>query len=251
MYRSVSGCANPARLPAITTIVSVIRGGTRSIAALIVAVLATVLIAACGGSDSETTASSTATSTTGGGKQEGSRGTTGGGSQKDGSGGSSQGSAGSSAEVSTPLKVSGGGSEQFRSKGGDNSIQDYGEEGDESELQAAAEAVHGFYVARAEGDWGSACSYLAKSMVGQLEALAGQSPQLKNAGCAPVLNAFTRSLPASVRRETTVVDAASLRDDGDRGFLIYFDSEHKPYAMPLANEDGAWKLTLLSAAPLG
>lgn len=158
---------------------------------------------------------------------------------------------GGSPDVSTPLRVSGGGSKQFRFKGGDNSIQEYGEESDKSELQAAAKVVHGFYVARSEEDWSRACSYLAKSMVSQLEMLAGQSPELKGKGCAPLLKAFTRPLPASVRRELTVVDAGSLRREGERGFLIYYDNEHKPYAMPLEDESGTWKLTLLSATPLG
>lgn len=239
---------------------AVIGGGTRPIAALLAAVLAAGLLAACGDSGSTTTGSSTSTETTapggdkGSGGQSGSQGSQGGGSQAgkgDGSG-ERQGAGGSgSAAVSTPLRVSGGGSEQYRVKGGDNSIQDYGEESDESELEAAAEAVHGFYVARAEEDWAGACSYLAKSMVAQLEQLAGQSPQLEDSGCAAVLRAFTRPLPASVRRETTVVDAGSLRREDERGFLIYYDSEHKPYAMALEDEGGSWKLTLLSGTPLG
>ena len=103
-----------------------------------------------------------------------------------------------------------------------------------------AEAVHGFYVARAEEDWSEGCSYLAESVIGQLEALAGQSPKLK--GCAAVLEAFTRPLPASVRRKTTVVDAGSFRREDERGFLIYYDAEDRAYAIPLEEEDGAWKV---------
>lgn len=233
------------------------RGDTRQVAALIAAVLAlSLLLAACGDSDSDSTTSPTQTSTTaeGNGSSAGGskpRGSNAGGASSDASGTAQKSGDSGDSPVSTPLKVSGGGSEQFRFKGGDNSIQEYGEESDESELQEAAEAVHGFYVARAEEDWGTACSYLAESMVSQLEALASQSPGLKGKGCAPVLKAFTSPLPASVRRETTVVDAGSLRRDDERGFLIYYDVEGKPYAMPLEDEAGAWKLTLLTATPLG
>src|SRR5262249_12484234 len=124
--------------------------------------------------------------------------------------------------VATPLKVSGGGSEQFRTKGGDNSIQEYGDEGDESELQEAAEAVTGLYVARAEERWQKACSYLAKSNARQLEQLVSQSPQLKNSGCSGALKAFTRPLPASVQREITTIDAGSFRREENQGFLIYY-----------------------------
>jgi hypothetical protein len=224
------------------------------IAALAAAMLATVLLGACGGSDSSTSTatSSTESSEAGGGTGQAESGNGQGSNSQQKQNGGGEGSGGSnSGSVATPLKVSGGGSEQFRSKGGDNSIQEYGEESDESELQEAAEAVHDFYVARAEEDWSKACTYLAASMVKQLEQLAGQSAEQKSQDCGAILKAFTRPLPASVRRETTVVDAGSLRREDDRAFLIYYDFEHKPYAIPLEDKDGTWKLTLLSATPLG
>ena len=154
-------------------------------------------------------------------------------------------------EVETPLKVSGGGSAQFRTKGGDNSVQEFGDEGDESELQEAAEVVHSFYVSRAAEDWDKACSYLAKANIEQLEQLGSQSPQFKNAGCAPILKAFTRPVPASVNREITTVDAGSLRHEGEQGFLIYYGAGHVTYAMPLRDEGGTWKVSALSGTTLG
>jgi hypothetical protein len=237
-------------------------GGRKPIVLATFAVAA-ILLASCGGGDSNTPKTTTASPAAGSGaakgegesskgkQTSGSKAARGKGSKGQGAGDGGGGKSSGSEDVSTPLRVSGGGSKQFREKGGDNSIQEYGDESDESELQAAAEAVHGFYVARSEEDWTRACSYLAKSMVDQLEALAEQSPKLKDGGCAPVLKAFTRPLPVAVRRELTVVDAASLRREDERGFLIYYDSEHKSFAMPLKDEDGAWKLTLLSATPLG
>jgi hypothetical protein len=155
-----------------------------------------------------------------------------------------------SKRVATPLKVSGGGSAQVRTKGGDNSIQEYGEESGESELREAAEAVHGFYVARVGEEWAKACSYLTKAVAHQFEELASQSPQLKGEGCAPVLQALTRPLPPSVARETTLVDAISLRQDGERAFLIYRGAEEKPYAIPMQQEGGAWKAGSLTGTPL-
>ncbi len=161
------------------------------------------------------------------------------------------GGSGSSAHAVTPLKVSGGGSAQFRSKGGDNSIQEFGEEGGESELREAAEAVHAFYVARDAGEWAHACSYLSSSEVGQLEQLGAQSPQLKGKGCAAVLAAFTRPLSASLEREITAIDAGSLRQEGEQAFLIYYGPPGKTvYAMPLKQEDGVWKVGALSASAL-
>jgi len=156
----------------------------------------------------------------------------------------------SAAEVETPLKVSGGGSAQFRTKGGDNSIQEFGDESNESELQEAAEVVHGFYVSRAAEEWDKACSYLAKSNIEQLEKLANQSTKSQGADCATVLKAFTQPLPASVEREITTVDAGSLRHEGDQGFLIYFGAGGVKYAMPLRDEGGSWKVAALSGTTL-
>jgi len=218
-----------------------------------------MLLGACGGSDSSSTDSSSSTETEataqGSGSQEGSQGK---GGAKDGGSEAEESLPGkgpkkfTTAEVSTPLKVSGGGSEQFVVKGGDNSIQEFGEEADESELQEAAEAVHAFFVTRAEGDWSAACSYLSKSMTEQLEQLAASSTQLQNKGCASFLEAFTSPLSASTWREVTTVDAGSLRHDGEQAFLIYYGAPDKTvYAMPLAEEDGEWKVAALSGNALG
>lgn len=222
------------------------------------------MLSACGGSD-DSTSDSTATEAhteaqveakKGGGEAEKQQDAESKDSaQKQNDGGDSQssengGGSGSSGNV-TPLKVSGGGSGQFRTKGGDNSVQNYGEEGDESELEEVAEIVHSFYVARAEEKWEEACSYLAKSNVEQLEQLASQSPQFKGKGCAPILEAFTQPLPASVNREITTVDAGSFRHDEEQGFLIYRGAENTVYAMPLRNEDGVWQVAALSGSAIG
>ncbi len=252
------------------------REGTRPFAALVVAVLAAALLAACGGSSSDSSSStssepsgSTTTGTTAqAGSQGGSSQSSQGEAKKNGSreqannqgqsGGQSkqvqaqQGSSGQGRKgVETPLKVSGGGSGQFRTKGGDNSIQEFGGESDESELQEAAEVVHGFYVSRAAEEWDRACSYLAKSNIEQLEKLANQSAKSQGADCATVLKAFTRPLPASVEREITTVDAGSLRHEGEQGFLIYYGAGHVKYAMPLRDEGGHWKVAALSGTTLG
>ena len=236
------------------------REGTRPFAAFVAAVLAAALLAACGSSDSDSSRSTESGSTSAATTSDGS-------TQAEGDDNSSQGqnqspsederaqsqgnSGADSQNVATPLKVSGGGAEQFRTKGGDNSIQEYGAEGDESELQEVAEIVHSFYVARAEEKWDAACSYLSKGNIEQLEQLAAQSPQFKGSGCAPILKAFTRPLPAAVQREITSVDAGSFRHDDEQGFLVYYGADQTVYAMPLRNEDGSWKVSALSGSAIG
>jgi hypothetical protein len=236
----------------------VTREGTRPLAALAAAVLAAGFLAACGGSGSNSSSASTSTEAASqGGKTSTEKAAPQGSNAQKKDGGGSTGSSGKGSSestpgnVSTPLKVSGGGSAQFRTKGGDNSIQGYGAESGETELQQAAEAVHGFYVARAKEEWAKACSYLAKSNIEQLEQLVSQSPRFKGKGCAPVLHAFTRPLPASVQREITTVDAGSLRVGKEHSVLIYRGAGRTVYAMPLTQEGGEWKLTALSGDALG
>jgi len=53
-----------------------------------------------------------------------------------------------------------------------------------------------------------------------------------------------------VARETTAVDAGSLRREGDRGFLIYRDGEGTVYAINMADEDGSWKAGAFAGVPL-
>jgi len=243
----------------------VTQGGTRQVFALIVAALAALLLVACGGSDSNSDSSSSNGSSTGeistqgsgsqnqNGSQTQAGGRQGGGQSQNGSEGSQkQGNRGpksySAAEVSVPLKVSGGGSKQFIVKGGDNSIQEFGDEGDESELEAAARAVHDFYVARATGHWSQACDGMAPSLREQLEQLAAKSTQVK--GCASFLEAFTSPLSASSWREINTIDAGSLRRENEQAFLIYTGAEGTAYAIPLKEEDGTWKVAALSATPL-
>jgi hypothetical protein len=241
--------------------------------AFIAAVLVAALFVACGGSssDSSSTASSdaggsTAPGTTAqdgsqGGSAKSSPGQRGSQSQDDGQAQSNgQGSqrqaqqdgGGDGRNIAlAPLAVSGGGAEQFRSKGADNSIQEFGAEGSESELQQAAEAVYGFLSSRAREEWDVACSYLAKSNIEQLEQLGSQAPQFRNAGCAAILEAFTRRLPAAAERVVTTVDAGSLRREGERGFLMYYGADRAQYAMPLVSEGGSWKVAALSPTTLG
>ncbi len=223
------------------------RGGTRPLAALIAALLAALLLAACGGSSDSSSTSDEAPAARPGGTAAGA--TNGSASESSEAGGGNDGSnKHKKPDVATPLKVSGGGSRQFVIAGSDNSIPEFGGEASESELREAAEAVHGFFVARAEGRWADACSHLSASMLSQLLGLAKKS---ERANCASFLASFTTRLSPAAWREITTVDAASLRQEGKRGFLIYYGAPKKMvYAMPLAKEGGAWKVSAMSGDAL-
>jgi hypothetical protein len=232
----------------------VTREGTRPVAAIAIAIFAALLLVACGSSDSTTSSTTTdsaetAATSAGSGKEKGPKQAQANGKQKDkqGSNGGKTGPAAGSDYSPKPLRVSGGGSAPFLTKGGDNSIQQFGEEGGESELTAAAEVLYAFLVARADEDWARTCSYLTKGEVQQLEKLASQSPQLKDKGCPAVVAALAAEpLPTATKRELTEVDAASLRIEGDEGFLIYNGPNDTGYFIRMEDESGAWKVGGLS-----
>ncbi len=250
------------------------RGVPQLFIVVCVAFLATIVLAACGGGDdSSSTGTTTATESaaqdnqdSGGGYDrsspqsdsesgDGNEKSASSGDSSDGGGdssnsGSSGGSGSSKSNVkAAPLQVSGGGSEQFRSKGGDNSIQDFGDEADEAELEEAAAALHGYLVARAQEDWSAGCSYFTKGMQQQLEALGSQS-QLKDKDCAAILSAMTATATSGVLQELTEVDAVSLRREDERAFLIYRGGGDTVYFVPMAQEDGAWKVGALAPTAL-
>ena len=226
--------------------------GTRLVATLAAVALLAGLLAACGGSDS---GASSSTSIGAGGSEKGAGKGGGASSEKgharggEGEQGSSEGGGGAGRPASvSPLRVSGGGSGQFRVEGGDNSIQDFGEESDEGELEEAARVLHDFYVARAEEDWKAACAQLSKTVIQQLEQLGARSKS-GDKSCPATLAVLTPPLSPAVQRETTAVDAGSLRVEGDRGFLIYRGAEKTVYAINMARE-GGWKVGALAGVPL-
>lgn len=254
---------------------AVTKGVRKLFAVLTLALLLAAGVSACGGDDSDsagtsTTATTTATGDDSSAKAAGTAENAGNGSSAGGggsgeqqssgeSGGSAGGSGGSGQSndsdssspgvKAAPLRVSGGGSASFREPGGDNSIQDFGDESEESELEEAARVVHDFLVARAGEDWETACSYFSASMVKQLEHLASQSEQLKDEGCGAIFNALTTPVPPSARRAMTEVDAVSLRRDGERGFLLFHGPAGVDYFMPMVQEGGSWKVSSVAPSP--
>jgi hypothetical protein len=144
-----------------------------------------------------------------------------------------------------PLKVSGGSSAQFRVKGGDNSIQEYGIEADAVDLEAAAKVLHRYLVARAERKWGLACTYLTPRQVDQLIQLAASSPQLDGKGCGSVLAALLGGVSGSAARDLTVIDAVSLRSQGGQSYLLYRGAGDTGYFAPMIKQGAIWRVASL------
>lgn len=228
----------------------------RALAVLAGATLLALGPAACGGDGDEPESTSTSSAADVKPAQEGGAGE-GGASQEGaarGDGQESEVGESSGGEATTAFKPephddSGGGARQFRSSGGDNSVQRFGAEAEGTEFDQAAAALHAFYDARAAGAWAAACEYLSEGLAGSLEGRS--SPEAEPAtSCATGLEESTNSaaLP-QLRKEAQGVDVGSLRADGDTGFLL-FTTEGVPHAIAVVKEDDEWKVANLAGLPL-
>jgi len=140
------------------------------------------------------------------------------------------------------------GSDQFRDQT-DSAILDFGEEGSESALKEGTEVVQDYLASRAAEDWSAACAQLSRSVLDKIEHLATSATELEDKSCPSFLGAFTR-ISTEERRQSTTVDAGSLRERGRRSFLIYYGAAEAVYAMPLSREGDSWKVASLSPQPL-
>jgi hypothetical protein len=222
----------------------------------LVALLLSAGLVACGGGDGSD--SSTAET---GAQTQGEATPGGGASQQNDARGDEQGEAGEEEKSNVPdvsnftpkqHSDSGGGSQQFKVKGGDNSIQEFGEEAGASERDAAAIVVHDFLDARAEGNWPAACAYISKGVLESLEKFAGQTKQAENASCAGVLEKLTNpAAKEAMKAEAEKADVGSLRIKDEQAFVIYTGVGGTVLAIPMANEGGTWKVAGLAGSPLG
>jgi hypothetical protein len=140
------------------------------------------------------------------------------------------------------------GSDQFRDKT-DSGLLDFGEESSDAEMEEAAKVVRSFFVVRSKEDWPATCAQLSRALLSKIEHLAVSSTNLEEQSCPSFLEAFLR-ISEQERKESTTVDAGSLRQQGAKAFLIYYGAREIVYAMPLSKEAGAWKVDSLSSKRL-
>jgi len=226
------------------------------LAAALVALLLAVGAAACGGDDDSDSTATEAAGQQQSQAQGAGQGSEDGSGDRGASGGNADGgesdSGGSDASDFTPRKHndSGGGAEQFKVKGGDNSVQEFGEEADSEEFNAAAVALHNFLDARAEGNGAAACEYISKAVIESFEKLAAQTRQ-DDMSCGGILENLTNPAAAQLMKEEAAkANVGSLRIEDEQAFVIYTGIEGTVMAMPMANEGGNWKVGSLAGTPL-
>jgi len=144
-------------------------------------------------------------------------------------------------------------------KGGDNSVQEYGTEADESARRQAAIALAAYLNARAEEDWGAACALLAKKPMEQLERLQGAAAKQGKelGGCAQTM-ALLREGQAQAIEQAKIAEVLSFRGEGDisgdPSYLIFTAPPSQTlFSMPMYLQGGAWKVGLArpSELPVG
>jgi hypothetical protein len=155
---------------------------------------------------------------------------------------------------------SGGGSDPYVVQGGDNSVQEFGTEADETERNATATVLHNFLDARAQEAWDAACSYLSGDVRQSLEMFAEKAKEAaekqgesipQDTSCPTILAGLTNktALP-ELRKEAAEVDVRSFRAEGDRGFVIYTVGGGVVMAISVVKEDGDWKVGSLAGTPI-
>lgn len=227
------------------------------IVALAALLLAVALVACGGGDDSDSRATEAADqqqSQAEDGSRDSAKNSSGDSSSSAGNSdsGESQSSGGDASDF-TPKQHSdsGGGAEQFKVKGGDNSVQEFGKEADAEEFDAAAVALHNFLDARAEGNWAAACEYMSKTTIESFEKLAAQAKQVDETSCGGILGKLTNPAAAQeLKEEAAKASVGSLRLEGEQAFVIYTGIAGTVLAMPMANEDGDWKVAGIAGTPL-
>jgi hypothetical protein len=136
----------------------------------------------------------------------------------------------------------------FKTKGGDNSIQESGSEASSSELDQAAAALHGFLNARAAGDWAAACSFTAATLTDSLGELAGGGGG--SLRCPRLLAVLSAGVPSAALREAAIADVGGLRVEGDSAFLLFHGAYGESFFIPMVREGGDWKVAAIAASPL-
>jgi hypothetical protein len=207
-------------------------------ALLLFIALPALLLSACGGGGS---------STQGGSTQGGSSGQTETGPSNAAQGTRSQ-SAGSSGGKSGGGGKGSNGGGQSHYRGGEKSIEEFGNEAEGSSRAAVLGVFTGYLNALAAKDDATACNYLAASVQRSLEQFV--TPALRRKGCAAILPKLLSPTAAAIARQQAAGRIAKVRVEGERAFVVFHAPGAKLYMLTMTREGGEWKVALVAASVL-
>ena len=137
-------------------------------------------------------------------------------------------------------------------KGGDNSIQSFGNEADSQQTAEVVAALRGFYKAQAAEDWKTMCADLGSGVQDTFQQLAQQASaagqDVGDGGCESLLSASHRQIPKKQLKQLANFKVGSVRVKGKRGFVIYKAGDW--FAIPMVSEDQGWKVGSLGPVPI-
>jgi hypothetical protein len=139
-----------------------------------------------------------------------------------------------------------------RSKGGDNSVQDYGSEASEADRAAAGRALQAYYDALASGDTEGACALLTSHTREDIEQTLKRLPiqgSKAPTSCSQVLR-LTSDVGSGRTPRLRLSELLSLRQQDEQAFLIYKAGDGKVYSMPMGQDGTDWRVGGVSATPL-
>lgn len=138
-------------------------------------------------------------------------------------------------------------------KGGDNSIQEYGIEATSSARVDATRTLQAYLDARATREWARACAHLSTSIKEEvLRFLSGaaKSDSSEPPDCAEIMRRLSARVPQSALRKAASIRVLSMRIEAEQAFLIYKGGEGVPLAIPMAREQGEWRVAAIDGSAL-
>jgi hypothetical protein len=131
-------------------------------------------------------------------------------------------------------------------KGGDNSIQAFGTEGQGDEAGQATAGLKAYLDARASGDWQAACeaasAQLREELATMIEKAKTKGDAQKPEGCAETLELFFGKDPASTLQQAAQIDRVlSFRVQADGYAYLIYEAGDQVKFIAMANEAGTWK----------
>jgi hypothetical protein len=133
---------------------------------------------------------------------------------------------------------------QSNERGGEASIEGFGEEASGAERAAVLAVFRGYLDALAKRDSAAACPYLSAKVQSSLEQLAGR--QSGAGGCAAILPKLLAPASGRIAREEAAGTIKRVRVQGNSAFVVFHAPGARLYDLPMTREAGDWKVTIVS-----
>lgn len=134
-------------------------------------------------------------------------------------------------------------SAEFAGKGENGELATAGKESTDAEREAASKVLEESLVAAANGEWAKQCATLSRGFVEAIE----KRSKAKKQSCAENLKLTGEALGGTPLNPMTE-PLAALRVNGNLAFAFFHGSngtKQKDFVIPMARENGQWKVSAL------